>query len=433
MEHVPKSKKQKLAGQHSGCMFYFEKKGRYCSLSKHADSLYCGIHRPQVSGEEERVQCPHGNHTVAKSSLAKHVKICPDYVKLKDLESKPYFERGFNKGLDTKVNLPHVEGKNTLSRRRFALIQLMGEKGFQDLLDKIERLHSDLECSSREKSYIEPSSMGASSIPEGDHQRRSLMKKKHSSQQDSIIGNMMKWGFLEHPKTVKYMEFGSGKGYLTGRMIDCVPSVQDVVLIDRTSFKLKVDRNLRDKNLQRVRCDIADFNPSKVENPSAWVAYGKHLCGPATDMTIRCVANQMHTDGCKPMGLAIASCCHHLTSWDQYIGHEFMNEHDISPEEFELMCYMCAWATCGHSSSKNTLKQQDDHDNDCMKHEHGPWRPQATIGRARRIEIGIKCKDLIDRGRILYCRQVLEWNAADVTFVDSSISLENRLLLAKRP
>ena len=44
--------------------------------------------------------------------------------------------------------------------------------------------------------------------------------------------------------------------------------------------------------MQRLRCDIGDFEPAGVsalqEAAARWVAHGKHLCGGATDLTLRC-------------------------------------------------------------------------------------------------------------------------------------------------
>lgn len=46
--------------------------------------------------------------------------------------------------------------------------------------------------------------------------------------------------------------------------------------------------------MQRLRCDIGDFEPAGVgalqEPATRWVALGKHLCGGATDLTLRCCA-----------------------------------------------------------------------------------------------------------------------------------------------
>ena len=45
-------------------------------------------------------------------------------------------------------------------------------------------------------------------------------------------------------------------------------------------------------HMQRAKVDIKDFDPQGVEllasEGRSWVAAGKHLCGAATDFTLRC-------------------------------------------------------------------------------------------------------------------------------------------------
>jgi hypothetical protein len=57
-----------------------------------------------------------------------------------------------------------------------------------------------------------------------------------------------------------------------------------------------VCRTMRRLPIQRLRCDIADFDASGVEGlqggRAPWVAIGKHLCGAATDFTLRCCARE---------------------------------------------------------------------------------------------------------------------------------------------
>lgn len=53
--------------------------------------------------------------------------------------------------------------------------------------------------------------------------------------------------------------------------------------------------------LARLRVDIKDFQPAGapgLENGLApWVCIGKHLCGAATDFTLRCCASSLHAHG----------------------------------------------------------------------------------------------------------------------------------------
>ena len=51
----------------------------------------------------------------------------------------------------------------------------------------------------------------------------------------------------------------------------------------------------------RLRCDIGDFDPTglpAIRNSAAgWVAMGKHLCGGATDLMLRCCVGNLVTGG----------------------------------------------------------------------------------------------------------------------------------------
>jgi len=56
-------------------------------------------------------------------------------------------------------------------------------------------------------------------------------------------------------------------------------------------------RKLENLQLQRLRVDIKDFQPTGVPGLNSgltpWIATGKHLCGAATDFTLRCCASSM--------------------------------------------------------------------------------------------------------------------------------------------
>lgn len=80
--------------------------------------------------------------------------------------------------------------------------------------------------------------------------------------------------------------------------------------------------------LQRVKADIKDFDPGGLpclEGGGPWVAVGKHLCGAATDFTLRCVTRcktvakvhgeaqltecyQFCCDNCAGIPLGFAAC-----------------------------------------------------------------------------------------------------------------------------
>lgn len=422
---VQMNKKQRLDEQSTQCMHYFDKKKRYCGMQRRHGHLFCGLHlEEQQENALERVKCPYGNHTVWKKVLKKHIKTCPELLLKKRLESESYYEPGVNRNQTRKAaelpkGQPEILGneKDSVSNRRLVAIIHMGEDKLLTLIDKIESLWTHLGCNDISRAPV---------------QGKVSESERHHVQQASIYRHMDSLHFFKKPSSTSYIEFGSGKGYLTRSLVELVCPLQlhQIILLDRKTFKTKADKFLRDNNMKRIRCDISHFNPSKIEGMSEKsniVVYGKHLCGSATDYSIRCIENQLERKSTRPVGFAIASCCHYLTSWDQYIGSSILENLGMSPEEFEIVCYMSGWSTCGcHYEDDHGRCQQEDGEFDISD----VWKPHKTISRARRVEIGNKCKDLIDRGRILYFSNLDGVTVAKIVYyVDQTISIENRLLL----
>ena len=384
--------------------------------------------------------------TVLENTLKKHIPLCPDFQLYHKLRSQDAYDPGVNSSKSPPAELPDVQGSKpqTVANRRLALAIKIGRKKFEKLVSRIEAVYEELISSD---SGIVGSRQ---SVAISSSQQEKLLAsnkgvsqtEKHVLQQESIIGNMKDWGLLdmEDMQSTLFIEFGCGKAYLTAKLVELYPDVTKIVLLDNQKFKLVADAGLREKEMKRIRCDISDFNPQKlshIDRCTEWLAYGKHLCGRATDFTLRCCANfaKPGQKSAGPIGYAIATCCHHLCSWDQYVGKSFILSHGFSPEEFELMCYMCSWATCGHSSSscvpmkpdKTNEKQDDVTARACQPEE---WRPYITMNRSHRMQVGAKCKEIIDQGRIAWSKE-LGFFPKLVEYIDRQVSEENRLLLCR--
>lgn len=100
--------------------------------------------------------------------------------------------------------------------------------------------------------------------------------------------------------------------------------------------------------------DIVDLDLSLVEavKGCGLVGVGKHLCGAATDLALRCLVSTLHKEGAgfggvKVCGLAIALCCHHRCKWEELAGQEYMTQLGVTAEDFHLMSHMTSWAVCG--------------------------------------------------------------------------------------
>ena len=137
-----------------------------------------------------------------------------------------------------------------------------------------------------------------------------------------------------------YIEFGAGRGMLSLGIDYCLngslptdmhypqdQSIGKYLMIDMSSVRFKADRWLRHKgsNFLRITGNIRDIDLRNVpifESPEnrQFVGIAKHLCGVATDYTIRCMLNSMPSLDLQ--GVCIATCCHHRCQWHSFVGRE---------------------------------------------------------------------------------------------------------------
>lgn len=75
--------KSKLEGadQHKRCAFYNDKKKRNCRMQAMAGGDFCGLHRPDGHGGEERVPCPYGPQYVAIPSSTASISNTASFFK----------------------------------------------------------------------------------------------------------------------------------------------------------------------------------------------------------------------------------------------------------------------------------------------------------------------------------------------------------------
>ncbi|KAJ7390527.1 hypothetical protein OS493_024562 [Desmophyllum pertusum] len=326
---------------------------------------------------------------------------------------------------------------------------------------------------------------------------------KHLKQQASLIGHMDRLHLLE-PSTI-FMEFGAGRGklshWLQMALGNCAKDV-DYLLIDRANNRYKYDRYHRGEDqgpcFQRLNLDIEHLDLSKVpciQNcKRKIVAVSKHLCGAATDLTLRCLMETLSTDSGKTSaqdtgmekntddrenkrqklaasegpvkGVTLALCCHHCCSWPQYVGRPFLQNIGFTAEDFHLLCCLSSWATCGidvrlkknlkinagrtaNNSAVNT--DSDDWDSDEDNSDDISMQKATTQGNTSENEKGKSenCDEdkwsnytVSEREEIgRQCKRLIDagrlwyleshdFSARLAFYVDSAISLENAVLLA---
>ncbi|XP_073700229.1 tRNA:m(4)X modification enzyme TRM13 homolog [Garra rufa] len=435
------------------CAFYVVKKKRYCKMIVGSGKTFCGEHaNAGEESERERIPCPlDPKHTVFEDNLAKHLKKCNSKEKPKPI----YYVKDINAGSASEDE--SIEEITIAERSKEELDELIVKlknalKGLNTKLDENTLSHSALH-----EPLNDPNN-GDSAF-------------KHLKQQASILGNMDVLGLLSPNRC--YIEFGAGKGKLSHWIHIALKAAENVhfLLVERSSTRFKVDGKHKnaDSTFDRLQVDIQHLDLHKVsllrEKGLPVIGVGKHLCGAATDLALRCLFEHISSDkddepptkrvklsqnegaggDIKPVpsnesreageklivsGLAIALCCHHRCDWRHYVGKEFFRQRGLGPEEFGAFQRMSSWATCGMRKvgSKITEKPSEEEEHE-MSEEAFPDTLNGLMSVEDREQIGWLCKRLIDHGRLYYLQQK-GFETSLKYYASRDVSLENVLLTA---
>ncbi|KAG3035295.1 hypothetical protein PC121_g852 [Phytophthora cactorum] len=454
----------KDGGQWERCMFRVVRKNRYCNISRVPGSLFCGNHLPDndaamskksqkfKAATRRRVPCPvDASHTVYEYDLAKHVLVCNRVKDADTMKKLPYYSHNINSGSHCSgkeevkaadIEEPAVEKEEDgnehstpSAQEQQGIIDKLQAIDFADLRKRIETSYAScvgelalekLHHNCCGQLFEEKKKAGAS---------KSVLR--HIEQQASIIGHMEKMKLLEDPNAA-FVELGAGRGMLSLALAQMYPDCL-YVLIDRAHTRGKADRFIggdgkgdeatkESSSTLRAKIDIRHLNFAGMQEilDKPVVCMSKHLCGVATDLSLRAIAQTLpepNSDKDIPsegttasvsssfQGLAIALCCHHVCAWEDYVNPEFFQSQGFKPEEFELLTSMTSWTTCGMGL-----------EGDAVQHILG-------ISKDDRAVLGRKCKRIIDAGRAAYLAQ-LQLKTRLVHYCDTKDSLENCLLIA---
>uniref|UniRef100_A0A0A1XKJ1 tRNA:m(4)X modification enzyme TRM13 n=1 Tax=Zeugodacus cucurbitae TaxID=28588 RepID=A0A0A1XKJ1_ZEUCU len=396
-----------------------------------AGEKYCGEHQPalqpELPGEDEantnntRISCPlDPKHTVFKNKLHKHLKIC----NARDKGDTPaYIYKGLNAG-DTDKDAPDY------SKLR---INELPDEEFYGIVTRIKELYAKFvenKIESLEYSHklLEPELANTTYGPEA---------RKHLLQAAALLGILDNDQQLQ--QSTSYIEYGAGKGQLTfylAQLLETLPDSQ-VVLVDRMSLRHKKDNKIEDRTLvHRIRADIADFRMSGLEllqRTKRCVAVSKHLCGAATDLTLRCITQPASEDTNDKTPsteyVLIALCCHHRCDWQAYVGKSFLEANALTCRDFAVISKMASWAICGTGMSRERRRALEEQEQNPIEVIDGNKTQRLSLTERERI--GDMCKRILDYGRLLYLRE--QGFEADLKYyVARDVTLENVCLLARK-
>lgn len=428
MNEVKRQKTENARPIHVKCDYYIPLKRRNCLMQRKAGNKYCSEHMKYATGasESQRVPCPlDPNHSVFSYDLEKHLLKCNSRPKE---ASEPWFLERNNALLrGTSVYRDETSEDDGMSEKelydKYICVLRATEKVF-GALEKRIRAHRGLEPRLAE-----------------------VLHKKHALQQSSLIGNLKELGLLL--EDVFYVEFGCGKAELSRTLNLCVldevkkgdakevnkkgdPQEECAVygfgFVDRGVNRMKMDPKIVKECaaedvlrpvIRRTRMDIehldmdafvADIAPQRV------VGISKHLCGAATDLTLKLLLNSSLLEKKTFSGLLIAMCCRHVCDYKQLMpeSRAFLATHGFStPESFGTLKKAVSWAVTGSRGS-----------GDQAYHVSG-------LKIAEREELGFLARRLIDESRVHALNALLlkqGFRAGMFLYTERDVTLENSCL-----
>ena len=189
--------------------------------------------------------------------------------------------------------------------------------------------------------------------------------------------------------------------------------------MDNGSFKHKKDAIIKEcqqASFRRLRCDLQHFALERVPGiqHKKIVGLGKHICGAAFDFSLRALLRLRESTSVLE-GAVLATCCHHRCTFETLCNQEFFINHDISMGEFDsLLTKMSSWGTSFNLDVENANIFFED--------------AVFNFSANEKLQIGLKCKLLIDYSRLLYLQQ-LGFKTRLLHYIDSKVTRENTLLI----
>ncbi|CAK1542434.1 unnamed protein product [Leptosia nina] len=424
------------------CQFFVLRKKRLCRMTVRPGHSYCGEHQPDPGADgnnvDSRIPCPNDpKHTCFASKLAKHLTICNAR-----LEEHPAY-------IQKNVNTITEDSPPKKSLTEIPLLELRA------LTKKVNQLFE--QYVQNEIETLTDRDIHPVVVEEFALSGRTESSLRHLRQVSRLMYVIEEEEMVQ--ESTCYVELGAGKGQLSyfAWQAWCATSKNSRVLcVERASLRHKHDNKIRnilresnpkstnsaqanDGNISimdestRLRADLAHLLlhavPS-VEICKNVVGFAKHLCGVATDYSLRCLVSPGVIS--KTQGILIATCCHHRCQRDGYVANEHLLDLGLNAEEFNIILGVVSWATCGDGRSRSKKTEPKETSSDRSPDTTTTVGSKGLgLSREEREEIGRRAKALLDWGRVLYLRKC-GFSAHLAHYVPNTVSLENICIIAKR-
>jgi tRNA:m4X modification enzyme len=489
------------------CHHFMKTKSRYCNLNPVAGSLFCGNHRPtdesytprilkdaRFGGCTEicRIPCPiDPTHTIFNYNLEAHKRICNTGTRLALLEKESYYQKDCNSGanLPTYIDAsdPSTDTNPTPAVDAELLLKKVQECYRKFVETEIQEPFTEIPSFLNQEELFKVVAGGAVAFD----------RVRHAHQDVQIACQMATESMFptssSSSKHHVYVELGAGKGMLgltvKSAAEQCCPGMSSLVMVERSGVHRKADKTLRENSdlaFTRIRMDIRDcflaglpgISPPAPTQPSdeavppsqpyqrpSVVLVAKHLCGLATDITLRsleslqlCASSSAESNPSEDSfhGVSIATCCHHACDWRDYVNPDWLLSCGFTSQEFKVMTHWSGWAhtvgngvrvakegakapTAEPSSAAATVgedpRSADEEDNNehslpAVEVSQPSHRPRG-LSYEEMSQVGKMVKRILDHGRVLYLR-AMGFTVCQRRYCDKELSPECYLILATR-
>ena len=462
----------------------------------------------------KRVPCPiDPSHFIYESSIAKHVLICPAVKLQQEVKNQEYYSEGINLGGHGQLSSNSIESESSINDKidmkeakklALAVLRVFHHVFLSSNICKnvdgsyntpsIEQLQSitdndiysaleEVDLSKFEENNSEDGKVGRLTEAIAKHNIRAG-GPRHLHQIASILGHIRQNGMISSETSSSsplVIEMGAGRG-MTGLVVSGAMGSSlkqagslakvNLCIVERAGTRGKAETRIRntEKNkysdddlmrldnvdVIRVKCDLAHVDmskaiPSKMKYESSRKVYiAKHLCGAGTDLAIKSMKSlSSPIDGCF-----MATCCHGLCAWSEYLGRDSFIQlftsvgglTSFGEKEFNLMK---RW-TAASVLEERKESAEPDRDNE-LQEEHKDNTTEEEKGRYPNIfkvvtDMGLSCggallaracQRLIDYGRCEYMRKNIFSSSESYKielkhYVSRDVTPQNALIIASR-
>ena len=352
----------------------------------------------------------------------------------RELKATGYWVEGINTGSGGSPK--EAQGSNTGSSNKGPLP--LNSRAAVDLTERIKAAHA---MTLGSLVHSPSSALGYNDGAGETLSKHEAERDRHRAQRTAIVRELHALGVLGQGHAI--IEVGAGNGELSLAIAEAHPEAcmrDALVLLDQGRkprgrsghARQSADAALAESWDQFVRLkldvqhvDLASLRDTVAPGRSI-VVIAKHLCGAASDFTLRAFVSACDRSD-PPLAVVLGTCCHHRCEWTAYPNRKSLTELLVPSEAPESKDQPSEDKETALAQGSSNTFGRDEFELICRLSSRGVDGADLSA----RADAGRRAKDLLDHGRAEYLRGHGFKDARLVPYVDASVTPENVLIVAR--